>query len=88
MTPSEKFAYRMSMAEYVQGRGFFMGNGLYVVYYPDREEMWITHDRGTLTKLDRVDIALMRRLLEKVEEFSVPANDERYIKELQEITKE
>lgn len=88
MTPAEKFRYRMSMWEYVQGRGFFLGNGLYLVYYPDQEEIWITHDRGTLTKLGRVDVALLRRLLDQVEEFSVPSTDERYIKELQEITKE
>lgn len=76
------------MMECVFGKGFFLANGLYLVYYPKDEQIAITHSTGTLTTLDRVDIALLRRLLEQVAEFSVPSDDERYKKELLEITKE
>ena len=76
---------RLKMMEVVYGKGFFLGNGMYLVYYPDQEEIKITHDTGTLTTLDRVDIALLRRLLEQVAEWTVPESDERYQKELAQI---
>ena len=76
------------MMECVWGKGFFLANGLYLVYYPKDEQIAITHDTGTLTTLDRVDVALLRRLLEQIGEFSIPSDDKRYQKELQEITKE
>jgi hypothetical protein len=74
---------RIRFLEHLPSRGFFMGNGMYLVYHPKHEEILIHSDQGgTAMRLDCVDIALLRRLLETVGEFRVPTGNARYEHEL------
>lgn len=75
-------------AEHLPSRGFYMGNGMFLCYHPKVEEIVISNDRGMVVGFDRVDVALLRRLLETIGEFSVPDSNPRYQNELAGILKD